>query len=195
MMPFSRPGHQPFILETARHHGGALLIHGFPGTPAEMRPLGTALQQHGYTAYGILLPGFGPNINQMKTAGKAAWLSAAREQWQMVRQKYETAVLVGYSMGGALAVHLAAELAPDYMILLAPYWRLETRLGFLLPIVKHILPEMAPFYLADFNDPSLRHQLQQMLPEADINDPEHVTISSGEFGCQRPFSMTSAAWV
>ena len=58
--PFQGDEHQPF-----HWNGGqpaALLVHGFPGTPAEMRPLGTALHQAGWTVYGPLLPGFGPDI-------------------------------------------------------------------------------------------------------------------------------------
>jgi len=64
--PFSDPSHRPFFLSTnhqpSNSRPGALLIHGFPGTPAEMRPLGTWLHDQGWAAKGILLPGFGPDI-------------------------------------------------------------------------------------------------------------------------------------
>jgi esterase/lipase len=32
----------------------ALLIHGFPGTPAEMLPLGTVLREAGWTVHGMI---------------------------------------------------------------------------------------------------------------------------------------------
>ncbi len=46
--PFNGPEHADFTIP-----GGdpaALLVHGFPGTPAEMRPLAEALNERGWTA-------------------------------------------------------------------------------------------------------------------------------------------------
>ena len=60
---FTHPDHEPFFFE-----GGtpaAVLIHGFPGTPLEMRPLGRELQEAGWTVHGIRLPGFGPELDQL----------------------------------------------------------------------------------------------------------------------------------
>jgi carboxylesterase len=44
-------GGEPFLLSGGRI--GCLLIHGFTGTPAEMRSLGIHLNQQGYTAWGF----------------------------------------------------------------------------------------------------------------------------------------------
>jgi alpha-beta hydrolase superfamily lysophospholipase len=56
LLAFQGPEHLPFLWPGGQP--AALLVHGFPGTPAEMRPLGEALHQAGWTAQGILLPGF-----------------------------------------------------------------------------------------------------------------------------------------
>ena len=38
---------------------GVLLIHGFTGTPAELRELGEILHKRGHTVQGLLLSGHG----------------------------------------------------------------------------------------------------------------------------------------
>ena len=57
---YQGPEHEPFFWEAGEP--AALLVHGFPGTPAEMRPLGEVLHEAGWTVHGVLLPGFGPQI-------------------------------------------------------------------------------------------------------------------------------------
>ena len=53
---------------------GALLIHGFMGSPKELRPLGEHLAANGVNAHGILLPGFGTQISRLATIKRAEWL-------------------------------------------------------------------------------------------------------------------------
>ena len=100
---YSAPEHQPFAL--GEGPVGALLLHGFPGTPAEMRPLGEKLAAAGWAAYGPLLPGFGPQIATLGKKTRHDWLAAAQEKWQQVQARHQTAVLIGLSMGGALALN------------------------------------------------------------------------------------------
>lgn len=170
---YSGPEHQPFALNhvPGQTAVGALLIHGFPGTPAEMRPLGKRLAAAGWAAHGPLLPGFGPQIPTLGDKTRHDWLTAVRQSWQQLRAAHETTVLVGFSMGGALALHLAAEpQPPDFLVLLAPFWRLAGWQGNLLPIVKHFQKTFYPFAQADFSDTAVRQQLQEVMPGADLDD-------------------------
>lgn len=170
MLPFfSEPEHEPFTLGNGRH--GALLIHGFPGTPAEMRPLASRLVAADFTAYGPLLPGFGREIPHLGEMDRSDWLHAAGAAWQQVRERHETAVLIGFSMGAAIAVHLAAAHPPDSLVLLAPFWRLGGWQVQLLPLLKHVMKTMRPFAKADFTDPAVRKQMQELVPGANLDDP------------------------
>ena len=166
---YSTPDHQPFALGSGTV--GALLIHGFPGTPAEMRPLGKNLAAAGWAAYGPLLPGFGPQISTLAQKTRHDWLTAARNQWQQIQAQHDTAVLIGFSMGGALALNLAAEQPPDFLVLLAPFWRFAGWQGKLLPLVKHVKKTFYPFAEADFSDTVVRQQLADVMPGADLDDP------------------------
>lgn len=166
---YSHPEHQPFRLGSGPK--GALLIHGFPGTPAEMRPLGERLAQSNFTSYGILLPGFGPDINNLPATGSKQWLAAAGEAWDEVKINHDPAFLIGFSMGAAVAIHLATANPPDALVLLAPFWRMGNWQFQLLPLLKHFVPSFAPFNNANFDDPVVREQLAAIAPGADLSDP------------------------
>ena len=64
-MFYTDPEHEPFLFEAGSSR--ALLIHGFLGSPRELRPLAQELAAAGVTARGMLLPGFGAGIARLKT--------------------------------------------------------------------------------------------------------------------------------
>lgn len=163
--------HQSFTLT-----GGApqaLLVHGFPGTPAEMRPLAEALHRAGWTVHGLLLPGHGAQIETLFDHGHTDWVAAVRGALFGLQQDGPPILLVGYSLGAALALQTAVANRPTALVLLAPFWQLGTTwqqwLGFLL---KPIFRRMRPFQKADFTNPQVRYGLGNLLPEIDLNDPE-----------------------
>jgi carboxylesterase len=168
--PYSGPEHQPF--EFGDGPNGALLIHGFPGTPAEMRGIGQALGQDGWHARGPLLPGFGPDIVNLGERRRHDWLNALQDEWDALRSDRQVSALVGLSMGGALALHLAQHQPPDRLVLIAPFWRLPGFLPRLVPVLKLVMPEMRPFKDADFDDPEVRAGFERLIPDIDLDDPE-----------------------
>src|SRR5690242_15568558 len=132
---FTNPAHQPFDF-SGDGTTGALLLHGFMGSPAELRPLGQSLAAAGIEAHGIALPGFGTDISRLGAVGMRDWIEAARIAWDELSAQCERRVLLGFSMGGALATHLAAvaKVKPDRLILLAPLSRLRDPRVLLLPV-------------------------------------------------------------
>lgn len=171
---FSGPEHLPFHFLPSGDGSceGALLIHGFPGTPAEMRPLGRKLAAEGWAAHGILLPGFGHNINRLPDLGVADWLEGGGEVWDEVRHRYRPALLIGYSMGASVALRLAASRPPDYLVLLAPFWTLDDWRFQLVAVLKYLFPQVTPFARADFQDPEIRRAVQRLLPNLNLADPK-----------------------
>jgi carboxylesterase len=171
--PYPGPEHQPFQLGEGM--GGALLIHGFPGTPAEVRWIGQALANSGWHARGPLLPGFGPDIVNLGRRRRQDWLQAVKREWVALRGTHAISLLLGYSMGGALALHLAHEAPPDILVLIAPFWRLPGLLPKLVPVLKLVIPEMRPFKNADFEAPEFRAGLERLMPELDLDNPDVQT--------------------
>ena len=74
--PFNGPEHADFTISGGKP--AALLVHGFPGTPAEMRPLAQALNERGWTVRGLLLPGFGSDLDTLPFRRAEDWTRSVR---------------------------------------------------------------------------------------------------------------------
>lgn len=105
-MEYMHENAKPFFLECGEH--AVLLTHGFTGSPAHMRPLGERLHAAGFTVQGILLPGHGTSIADMKKSTWQDWLAAELEAVHQLKEKYKYVSVCGLSMGGVLTL-LAAE--------------------------------------------------------------------------------------
>jgi carboxylesterase len=103
----------------------ALLIHGFTGTPRDLAGLGEALQQRGLTVRIPRLPGHGTNGRDFLSSGWRDWLRCSTDAYADLRARCRRVHLVGHSMGGNIAVLLAARFAVQRLVLLAP--ALKTR--------------------------------------------------------------------
>jgi carboxylesterase len=171
-MFYTDPEHRPFRFEAGSSR--ALLIHGFLGSPRELRPLAQELANAGVTASGVLLPGFGADIARLKEVRAEEWVAAARAAWEETREGATRTTLIGFSMGGAIALRLAAEagLAPDNLILLAPHWKFADRRTVVLPVAKYVIREFKPFGRIDFDSPDMRRMLAELAPGADLDDPD-----------------------
>ncbi len=171
--PFTEPRHQAFIWPGGRP--AALLVHGFPGTPAEMRPLGRFIQPLGWTVQGLLLPGFGAQFHTLRERRYEDWLAAVVEALHALRSAgHDPVVLAGYSMGGALAIAAAAEVPPDALILLAPFtWRENPLSSAASLMLRPLAPAtFRPFGMANFRDERTRSIVLTVLPGIDLDDPE-----------------------
>jgi carboxylesterase len=136
------PGAEPF-----EHLGssdlGVLLVHGFTGSPFEMRPLAAALAAQGIGSACPLLPGHGTHPNDMVGAPYTAWIADVEAALDNLLEKHGRAVLVGLSMGGTLALNVAARRADDPRIaglvtISAPLMLDDWRLNFANLIVKAV---------------------------------------------------------
>jgi carboxylesterase len=95
--PFDYPGNST----------GVLLIHGFTGSPSEMRPMGHYLAAQGYTVVGPLLPGHGTNWQDMARCRWQEWADAVEQAYQNLTSRCHTVFVGGGSMGGLLTLYLA----------------------------------------------------------------------------------------
>ncbi|MBK8022403.1 MAG: alpha/beta fold hydrolase [Chloroflexi bacterium] len=170
---FAGAEHQPFLLR-AGNGAAALLVHGFPGTPAEMRPLGEALHAAGWTARGLLLPGFGSDIGSIDRRRFEDWQGAVIKAAGELRRSHNRLLLIGNSMGGALAISAAAACSADGLVLLNPFWELESPLWKLLPVLSRVFRQIKPFGLVrmNFDDRETREGILKFMPDADLDDPQ-----------------------
>lgn len=101
------PGAESFLLKG--NSRGVLLVHGFTGTPAEMRLLGEYLHQQGFTVLALRLPGHGTTVHDMESTNWRHWYGAVVDSFYLLRALCNEINVVGLSMGGLLALKLAME--------------------------------------------------------------------------------------
>ncbi len=134
-------GAEPYLLP-GTNGDGVLLIHGFTGSPAELREFGDRLHQRGYTVEGILLKGHGTCPADLLDVWAEDWLAQVKEAVAGLKEKCRTVTVIGLSMGGLLAVYAAAECGADRLVLIStPIFLYDWRIHFLwmvLPIADYL---------------------------------------------------------
>ncbi|HXN75325.1 MAG TPA: alpha/beta fold hydrolase [Gemmatimonadaceae bacterium] len=116
-----RKGAETIDLQEEGSHG-VLLLHGFGDTPQTLSLLAQRLHKHGYSVLVPLLPGHGRTMEAFTRSRADEWIDAARSSLLEMRDRTNAVSVAGLSMGGALAVLLAAEIQDiSALILIAPY--------------------------------------------------------------------------
>jgi carboxylesterase len=168
--PFQGEEHQPFHWQAGRP--AALLVHGFPGTPAELRPLARSLLEIGWTVQAPLLPGFGPQIGTLPQRQAEEWVAAVQAALIELQRQHWPVLLLGYSMGAALALQVAATQPPSGLALLAPFQQLGNRRQQLVGLLlKPFFRQLKPFQKTDFADPQVRRGISNFFSGLDLDDP------------------------
>lgn len=147
-----RPEPAPFFLEGGPV--GALLIHGFTGSPPEMRLLGDYLHEQGLTVSGPLLPGHGETIEAMNEHQWTDWAAHVEQSWGEIHQRCETVFVGGLSMGSLLAVDLTVK-HPEVqgVMLYSPALKIADRSIYLTPLLKHFVKAKPKSRKTDLTDP------------------------------------------
>lgn len=154
---------------------GVLLLHGYFGSPGELRRMGEALNTAGYTVHAPVLAGHGGLPAAMANVRWQHWVATAEAGLRRLREQCREVFVAGISMGALLALHLAANTEVAGVIAMAPALQLRgERQMALTGMLKYVMPWFYPFKQANFNDPQVRQGVRQWLPDADLSDPATV---------------------
>ncbi|MGA5805873.1 alpha/beta hydrolase [Streptomyces cellulosae] len=134
------PGAEPF-----RHEGGetaVLLCHGFTGSPQSMRPWAEHLAGRGLTVSLPLLPGHGTRWEDLGVTGWQDWYAEVDRELRLLRDRSARVFVAGLSMGGALALRLAARHgdAVSGVMVVNPANRVHGVAAHALPVLRHLVP-------------------------------------------------------
>ncbi|MFF0966688.1 alpha/beta hydrolase [Streptomyces sp. NPDC003703] len=133
------PGAEPF-----RHEGGevgVLLCHGFTGSPQSLRPWAEYLSGHGLTVSLPLLPGHGTRWQDMQVTGWQDWYAEVDRELRVLGERYAQVFVAGLSMGGALALRLAAKHgdAVSGVVVVNPANKVHGLSAYALPVARHLV--------------------------------------------------------
>ena len=108
-------GAEPFAVDGNGAVGriGVLISHGFTGTPQSMRPWAEYLAAQGYSVRLPRLPGHGTTWQEMNGTSWTDWYGEIRAGYDELAARCDTVFACGLSMGGALVIRLAEDLADD----------------------------------------------------------------------------------
>jgi carboxylesterase len=132
---------------------GCLLIHGFTGAPAEMRPFGEFLAAKGYSVLGVRLAGHGTKIEDMNRVTWEDWSNSVLDGWHLLSPNTSRIFIIGLSMGAVLALYHASFFPVAGLVSLSAPYEMESdpRLK-ILPVLSRIVP-FVPKGETDWQDP------------------------------------------
>lgn len=134
-------GGQPFFLPGGST--GCLLLHGFTGTPNEMRWMGEYLSGRGLTVLAPRIFAHGTQLADMYRARWKDWVASAEDGYHLLSGSCERIFIAGLSMGGALALYLANYLPVSGVIAMAAPYDMHDRT---VRRLRRFLPLISLFY-------------------------------------------------
>ena len=121
-MPQTISTAEPFFLPGDASKAACLLIHGFTGTPKEMRWMGDYLNAQGHTCLGIRLTGHATRPKDMVRSRWTDWTASVEDGYNLLRGVTDNIFLVGLSMGGVLTLLMSTRLNVSGLVAIStPY--------------------------------------------------------------------------
>ena len=139
-MEYLHENARPFFLEGGED--AVLLTHGFTGSCGHMRPIGDSLNAQGFTVQGILLPGHGTSLADMRKSTWHDWLDAELTAVRKLREKYRTVTVAGLSMGGCLSLIAAEQMPVDACVTYSAPMKTLQKFTWAAPIAALFVPQI-----------------------------------------------------
>jgi carboxylesterase len=120
---------------------GILLVHGFTGTPKEMRWMGEYLAGKGYSVLGVRLMGHATQPEDLIRVRWHDWLASVEDGYHLLKGISEDIVIAGLSLGGVLILTFAAQFEVSGLIAMSTPYALppDPRIYF-LPVFWYFKP-------------------------------------------------------
>lgn len=146
------PGSEPVFKKQSKN--GLLMLHGFTASPYEFLDFSKEFEQDGFSISVPLLRGHGKNVEDLKQCQWYHWFEDAKKALFELRKICERVFVIGQSMGGTLALHLAAHYQVEGLVLLAPGMFLKQKGSSFLPLI-------SPFktYFEKKNGPDIKNDI------------------------------------
>jgi len=104
---------------------GILLLHGFAGARSELSPLPELLERRGFIVSVPVLPGHESTRKDLSRSKYSDWIRLAMDAAVELNGRCSELVVIGFSMGGLVAINIYRELEIKKLILINTpvyYW-------------------------------------------------------------------------
>jgi carboxylesterase len=104
---------------------GCLIIHGFAGNPDEVSSMSDYFERKGYYVSCPVLKGHCGKRRDLAWTHYNEWIKSAEDELVVMLQKFDSVIIIGFSMGGLIAANLAIKYKIKAMITLNTpiyYW-------------------------------------------------------------------------
>ncbi len=112
-----------------------LVVHGFTGSPYEMKPFADTLSAGGVYVEAPLLPGHGTSVEDMSRTSFSDWTAGAEAAYLSLAPRHRRVFLLGFSMGGLIAMMIAARHRVDGIIVVSAPLRVRDPRARFLPFL------------------------------------------------------------
>lgn len=123
---------------------GVVVFHGFTSTPASILPLADALRKAGCTVAVPALPGHGTSWQDLERRSAAEILRAGLAAYDSLATTCTHVMTAGLSMGGAIALHVAARRRTAGVVTINPALRLKPFTGMGAAVLGKAVRTIAP---------------------------------------------------
>lgn len=126
----------PRFLRARGSRRGIVLCHGYLSSPGEMGELAQFLCDQGWNVYCVRLAGHGTSPHLLPHIGWRQWITSFQRGVSILRTICDQVLFGGFSTGGVIALHVAAETAAaDGVFAINPPYAMHHIKAGLVPIV------------------------------------------------------------
>lgn len=151
---------------------GVLLFHGFTATPESFSFLAQELHKAKFSVYAPILAGHGTHVQDLEQTQWIDWYQSAEESYARLKHHCDSVNVVGLSMGGLIALHLAYHhrSIKALSLLATPLFLDSWLIRYLFPLVwKTPLKYLYRYqkkYMVSIKDPTAqrKHQTYEKVP-------------------------------
>src|SRR5664279_2415957 len=136
------PGAEPFAADGGPI--GAVLCHGFTGSPWSMRPWAEHLAAAGLAVTVPRLPGHGTRWQELNQTRWEDWYGELERAFDALRGRCDAVFVMGLSVGGTLSLRLAEQRGTEVagVVVVNAQLTTERKDAKLLPLLAPVIPSL-----------------------------------------------------